>query len=43
VTVGDGDLMIAATAMLHDLPLVTSNARHFEWISGLALIDWRKS
>jgi tRNA(fMet)-specific endonuclease VapC len=42
VTVGDGDLMIAATAMLHRLPLVTANPRHFEWITGLTLFDWRK-
>jgi predicted nucleic acid-binding protein len=41
--VGDGDLIIAATAILKDLPLVTSNTRHFDWIAGLQLIDWRKA
>jgi tRNA(fMet)-specific endonuclease VapC len=41
-TIGDGDLMIAATAVLQSLPLVTSNDRHFEWIAGLPLFDWRK-
>ncbi len=43
VIVGDGDLMIAATAMLSNVPIVTSNTRHFDWIAGLRLIDWRKS
>jgi tRNA(fMet)-specific endonuclease VapC len=41
-TVGDGDLMIAATAVLRRLPLVTENRRHFEWIAGLSLVDWRQ-
>jgi tRNA(fMet)-specific endonuclease VapC len=43
ITVGDGDLMIAATAMLQGLTLVTANTRHFKWIDGLTLVDWRKS
>ncbi|QDU88206.1 tRNA(fMet)-specific endonuclease VapC [Pirellulimonas nuda] len=38
---GDADLLIAATAMAHGLTLATSNTRHFEWISGLSLDDWR--
>jgi predicted nucleic acid-binding protein len=33
----DADLQIAATAIRHDLELVTGNVRHFERISGLAL------
>ncbi len=33
----DADLQIAATAMFHDLELVTGNLRHFERISNLRL------
>jgi predicted nucleic acid-binding protein len=39
----DADLIIAATALVNRLPLVTSNTRHFEWIEGLDLLDWRLS
>jgi tRNA(fMet)-specific endonuclease VapC len=38
---GDADLLIAATAMTHDLVLATGNLRHFAWISGLKTKDWR--
>jgi tRNA(fMet)-specific endonuclease VapC len=34
------DLMIAATAMAHDLILVTHNTRHFEKVPGLRIDDW---
>ncbi len=37
----DADLIIAATAMQHNLALVTGNTAHFGWISGLFLSDWR--
>lgn len=37
----DADLIIAATALVHDLTLVTGNAKHFEWITGLKIDDWR--
>ncbi|MSQ28083.1 MAG: type II toxin-antitoxin system VapC family toxin [Dehalococcoidia bacterium] len=33
--VGDTDLLIAATALEHELILVTRNVRHFERIPGL--------
>jgi predicted nucleic acid-binding protein len=33
----DADLQIAATALHHDLELVTGNLRHFERITGLRL------
>lgn len=36
---GDNDLMIAATALRHDLTLVTRNRRHFDRIPGLRLND----
>jgi tRNA(fMet)-specific endonuclease VapC len=34
------DLFIAATAMLHDLTLVTHNVRHFQSVPGLRIVDW---
>lgn len=34
------DLWIAATAVHHDLVLVTHNARHFVHVPGLAVEDW---
>jgi len=33
----EADLQIAATALLHDLRLVTGNVRHFGRIAGLAI------
>jgi predicted nucleic acid-binding protein len=35
--IGDPDLMIAATAIEHDLALITGNRRHFARIAELAL------
>ena len=34
------DLMIAATALVHDLTLVTDNTRDFASIPGLRTVDW---
>jgi tRNA(fMet)-specific endonuclease VapC len=34
------DIMIAATALVHGLTLVTHNTKHFENISGLKIVDW---
>jgi tRNA(fMet)-specific endonuclease VapC len=42
VTVDDSDLIIAATALVEGLPLVTANPRHFAWIGGLAVSNWRE-
>jgi len=36
---GLGDAIIAATAMVHDLALVTHNTEDFRWIGGLELLD----
>lgn len=36
----DFDLAIAATALLHNLILVTNNQRHFQRIEGLRLANW---
>ena len=38
---GDADLVIAATALEHNLVLVTGNVRHFAWVMGLRVEDWR--
>lgn len=34
------DRMIAATALVHDLPLITSNGRDFRDIPNLKLLEW---
>ena len=36
---GLGDAIIAATAITHNLTLVTRNTEDFRWISGLELLD----
>jgi tRNA(fMet)-specific endonuclease VapC len=40
ITVNPVDLMIAATARIHDLTLVTHNVRDFQRIPGLRMEDW---
>ena len=37
--IGDLDMLIAATALHHDLTLVTRNVRHFQRISSLVLYE----
>lgn len=39
----DADLIIAATALEARRVLVTGNTRHFSWISGLCVADWRSA
>jgi tRNA(fMet)-specific endonuclease VapC len=34
----DMDLLIAATALTHDLTLVTGNSKHFQRVPGLAIL-----
>lgn len=41
--IGDRDMMIAGTAMVHDLDFVTSNLDEFQRVRGLRLEDWRVS
>ena len=36
-TIGDFDLLIAATALRHDLTLLTNNRKHFKDIAGLQI------
>ena len=38
----DVDLIIASTALVHDLTLVTANTKHFDWIAGLKFDNWRE-
>ncbi|MEN6337835.1 MAG: type II toxin-antitoxin system VapC family toxin [Phycisphaerales bacterium] len=38
--VGPNDLLIAATALAHELTLVTHNTKEFGRIEGLAMEDW---
>jgi tRNA(fMet)-specific endonuclease VapC len=40
LVIGPHDLQIAATALHHDLTLVTHNTREFSRIPGLRLDDW---
>jgi tRNA(fMet)-specific endonuclease VapC len=40
--IGPNDLIIAATAMTHDLILVTNNVREFGRVVGLQIEDWEK-
>ena len=35
------DLLISATAIHHDLTLVTSNLRHFERVQDLKIVNWK--
>ena len=37
--IGDFDLMIGATALRHNLTLLTNNRRHFQRIDGLTIIS----
>jgi len=39
--ISDADILIAATALTHDLTLVTENTGHFERITGLRVESWR--
>jgi tRNA(fMet)-specific endonuclease VapC len=41
--IGDGDILIAATALVQDLVLVTNNLNHFQRIPGLRFETWRVS
>ena len=38
----DFDLIIAATALAHNLTLVSNNEKHFRRIEGLKLVNWNK-
>jgi tRNA(fMet)-specific endonuclease VapC len=37
----DADILIASTALVHGLVLVTNNTNHFRRVSGLTLESWK--
>lgn len=39
--ISEGDLLIAATALLQDLIVVTGNEDHFQRVEGLRVANWR--
>jgi tRNA(fMet)-specific endonuclease VapC len=39
--IGAYDILIAGTALAHDLTLVTSNVNEFKQVGGLRIEDWR--
>lgn len=40
--IGDADILIAATALVHGYAVATNNERHFQRIPGLQLENWLK-
>lgn len=38
--IGDADILIAATALEHNLSVVTRNEKHFSRIPGLTVVNW---
>ena len=40
ITIDNEDLIIAATSMILDIPLLTSNMKHFRYIANLDLVKW---
>lgn len=40
--IGDADILIAATAIVNKLGIVTNNEKHFQRISGLHVENWLK-
>ena len=40
--IGDVDILIAATALVHGLVLVSNNEKHFSRITGLKIDNWLK-
>ena len=39
--ISDADILIAATALKHNLVMVTENVAHFRRIPGLMIESWR--
>jgi tRNA(fMet)-specific endonuclease VapC len=40
--INDPDILIAATALVHGLVLITNNQKHFSRITGLQIDNWTK-
>ena len=41
--IGDADIIIAATALVHGLALITNNVTHFRRVPGLVIESWQDS
>ena len=39
-SIGDADILIAATAIVHGYGVITNNERHFSRIKGLHIDNW---
>ncbi len=42
ISIGDADILIAATAIENNLAIVTNNESHFNRITNLQVINWNK-
>ena len=42
ILISDADILIASTAITHNLVLVTNNVEHFERIDGLKVESWKE-
>ncbi len=40
--IGDADILIAATALVHNLTIITNNENHFKRINSLRVENWLK-
>ncbi len=40
ITIGDADILIAASAMVNHIAVITNNQSHFGHISGLTIYNW---
>jgi len=40
ITIGDADILIAASAMVNHIAVITNNQSHFCHISGLTIYNW---
>lgn len=38
----DADILIAATALVHGLPLISGNTKHYSRIDGLEVLTWHE-
>lgn len=41
--IGDADILIASTALILDIPVITNNEKHFNRIPNLQIINWLKN
>lgn len=43
ITIGNSDILIAATALSNNLTLATNNVKHFKHIKNLSIINWKSA